>query len=144
MDFLRKILLSFGINAAAVALTLSLLPGIAYTGGLQGIVTITLLLAGVNILIRPVLSLLALPVEIATVAILTLCINGGLLVVLDKTMVGFKLYSFPFPGLLRGPFFIEPFTIPAFGTAFLGALCIAALVSILSWITGIGKRKSHH
>lgn len=144
MDSLRKILLTFAINAAAVILTTTLLPGISYTGGLQGIITITLVLAGTNILIRPALGLLALPVEIATVALLTLIVNAALLLVLATTIVGFTIYPFPFPGILKGPFLVAPFTLPVYGTAGLGALLIALLVAGLSWLTGIGKHKGKH
>ncbi len=146
MDAIRKLLLTFVINAAAVALTATMLPGMIYTGGLEGLLTITLVLAGVNLLIKPTLGLLALPVEIATVAILTLLVNAGMLIVLSQTIVGFTLYPFAFPGILSGPFVVAPFTLPPFGTAIIGALSIAMIVSILSWLTGLGgkKAKSHH
>jgi uncharacterized membrane protein YvlD (DUF360 family) len=145
MDALRKLLLTFIINAGAVAVTTTLLPGMTYSGGWQGIAVITLVLAGVNILIKPALSLLALPVEIATIAILTVAINAILLIVLAQTIVGFNLFPFPFPGIFSGPFLIAPFTLPPFGTAILGAIVIGLLVSILYWLTAMGgKHKTHH
>jgi uncharacterized membrane protein YvlD (DUF360 family) len=145
MDALRKILLTFAINAAAVIITATLLPGLSYTGGGQGLLTITLVLAGVNILIKPALSLLALPVEIATVALLGLLVNAVMLIVLANTLIGFNLYPFPFPGLFRGPFLVSPFTIPAYGTAVIAALSIALAVAGLSWLTGMrGHKTKHH
>lgn len=146
MNSLRKLLLTFAIDVAAVGVTLLVLPGMSYSGGWQGIVTITAILAGVNLLIRPILALLTLPVEIATVAVLTLVANAGMLVILSSTMAGFSLYPFPFPGFLQGSFTVSPFTVPAWGTAVLGALSIAFIVSVLSWLTGLNHKghKSHH
>jgi uncharacterized membrane protein YvlD (DUF360 family) len=144
MDAIRRLLLTFFINASAVVITTSLLPGFSYSGGFMGIITITLVLAGVNLLIRPALSLLELPVEIATVAIISLFVNAGMLLLLANTIVGFSILPFPFPGILRGSFLIAPFTMPAFGTAIMAAILIALLVAALSWLTGLGGHKGKH
>jgi putative membrane protein len=144
MDAFRKILLTFTINAAAVALVTTLLPGMSYTGGAEGIITITLVLAGVNVLIKPALSMLSLPVEIATVAVVSLFVNAAMLYILAQNLEGFTIYPFPFPGLFRGPFFVAPFILPPYGTAILGALSISIIVAVLSWLTGLSSHKAKH
>ena len=144
MDAFRKILLTFVINAAAVVIATTQLPGMSYVGGPAGIITITLVLAGVNVLIKPALSLLSLPVEIATVAILGLFVNAAMLYVLAQNLSGFTIYPFPFPGVFSGPFLVAPFTLPPYGTAIVGALAIAIIVAMLSWLTGMGGHKSKH
>jgi putative membrane protein len=135
MDFLRKILLTLLINMAAVAVTSVLLPGISYDGGARTLLTVTLVFGGVNLLIKPVLKSLSLPIEIATVGLFTVIINGAMLLLVSKLVIGFTIHPVPFPGLSRGTMLIEPFMVPVWGTAIVGAVIIGFLVSFLYWLT---------
>ena len=135
MDGIRKLLLTFLINAFAVAMTAAFIPGISYTGGVRGLLLVTVVFAGVNLLIKPVLTLLSMPVEIATIGVFTVIINASMLLLVSQFVRGFSILPFPFPGISHGPFIIAPVMLPAWGTAILGALIIGITVSFLYWLT---------
>jgi uncharacterized membrane protein YvlD (DUF360 family) len=141
MDILRKLVLTFVINAAAVALAATIVPGMTYTGGWQGLLTITLVLAGVNMLIKPALNLLELPAEMVLVTLLTIIVNAIVLLIMANTIVGFNLYPFVFPGFSRGKIFVAPFNLPTWGTAIVGAILIGILVWFFYWLTGMSKER---
>ena len=132
---MRRFLLSFIINVGAVVATLELVPGIVFSGGIRDLLLIALIFGGINLLIKPLLSMFSLPIEIATVGILTVVINAVTLLVLTRTIKGFEILAFPFPGIAHGPFLIAPAMLPAWGTALLTALIIGMLISFLFWLT---------
>lgn len=107
-------------TVAAVALTVNLVPGISYTGGpstgaaTTGGWTTILLVAVVwsviTLVIRPVLSILTLPITIITFGLFSLALNAFL----------FYAMSWIVPG----------FAVPGFLSALLGAI----VLSILTWL----------
>lgn len=135
MGLFRRLLLTLLIHMSAVAIVASVVPGIIYSGGLKNLLVIALVFGGVNLFIKPILKALALPIEIATIGIFTVVINGGMLMLVTKLVDGFSILSFPFPGVNINNFIIPPFTIPEWGTAIAGAMLIGAIVSFLYWLT---------
>jgi len=135
MGLLRKLLLILLINMAAVALVASFIPGIQYEGGIRNLLVIALVFGGVNLLIKPILKALALPIEIATIGVCTVVINALMLLLVANLVSGFTILPFPFPGIALGSFIISPITLPAWGTAAVGALLIGGIVSVLYWLT---------
>ncbi len=135
MGFIRKILLVLLINMAAVALVASIIPGIQYAGGVRNLLVITLVFGGVNLLVKPILKALALPIEIATIGVFTVLINAAMLLLVSNLVTGFTILPFPFPGIALGSFIVSPVTMPAWGTAIIGALLIGSIISFLYWLT---------
>lgn len=132
---MRRIFLRLLITSTAVAAAAHLLPGITYAGGIPTLVKIAVAFSIVNLFIKPVVMLLALPVEIATLGLFTLVINAGMLLLVERFVTEFTITSFWFPGFTRGPFLLAPFAIPALGTAIIGSLLIAFISTSLYWLT---------
>lgn len=103
------ILFRWMLNALALFFTASVIPGLHLTGFYAALITV-LVLGLVNAFIRPLLVVLTLPINILTLGLFTLVING-LLFWLVSTLV-------------------KGFTVENFTAAFLGAL----VFSIISWI----------
>lgn len=103
------ILFRWGLNALALFFTTSVIPGLHLTGLYAALLTV-LVLGLVNALIRPILIVLTLPINILTLGLFTLVINGLLFWLVSTAVKGF--------------------TVDTFTAAFLGAL----VFSILSWI----------
>ncbi len=135
MRLIRQIILTLLINVFAVAVTASIIPGITYDYGLQGLLTISIVLGAVNILIKPILKLLSLPIEIATIGICTVAINTAMLLIVDHLLPEFQIIGFAFPGLSLNSFIIPPFMLPAWGTALLASIVIGLITSFLYWLT---------
>lgn len=86
MRFIAVIL----INGLLVYLAAWLLPGVSVTG--YGIAIITGLLLGlVNFFIKPVLTILTLPITILTLGLFLLIINAAMVLLVDWLVAGFEV-----------------------------------------------------
>lgn len=119
MHFLGKwIVTTIAIFAAAW-----LVPGITIVGGQYfGAIMAALVLALVNMSIKPIMQALSLPLTILTLGIFALVVNAAML----------ELASW-----LSGKLFNSGITIESFGAAFVGAIIISIVTAILGKITGL-------
>jgi putative membrane protein len=114
----KKFLKSWAINTLAVLAAVYLVPGIRFTDNNLWTPFIASLVLGIlNAFIRPVLTLLALPLMIYTLGLFRLVINALLLY-----FVGFLL--------------AQHFQIDNFFSAFMGALIISFVSFLLNLLAG--------
>ncbi len=104
-------LVQWFVVAIALAVTAYIVPGVIIESGVA-LAVAALVLGLVNALVRPILTLLTLPLTILTLGLFYLVVNG----------LAFALAAGITPG----------FDVTGFGSAVLGAL----LVSIVSWAVG--------
>lgn len=104
------VLLRWIINAATLLIIAQILPGVELSGWYAAFIT-ALILGLVNAVIRPVLVFLTLPINILTLGLFVLVINGLLFWFVAS--------------------FIDGFAVAGFWAAFWGAL----ILSIVSWFT---------
>ncbi len=111
------------ITAAALWVASIFVPGIHWTG-LSSLLLASLVFGFVNALIRPVMKLLSCPLILLTLGLFTLVINALML----------ELTSWLSRGLgIR-------FWVDGFVAAFLGALVVSIVSTILSWMAGPPKK----
>ena len=101
------------MNAFALVLMTQIVPGIHLAGFVSAIIA-ALVLGLVNTLVRPILSFFTIPLQLLTLGLFTLVINGAMLA-LTSTLV---------PG----------FTISSFSSAFIGSLVLSIISLILNHI----------
>ena len=77
------------ISAIATAIAAYLLPGVS-VDGLPTLIILVLLLGLANAFIRPVLNILALPLNIITLGLFSFVISGVLILIVDKLLDGFS------------------------------------------------------
>ncbi len=109
MRIITKILL----NAAALAITAYILPGITFSG-FWSVLLAALVLGILNGIIKPILIVLTLPINILTLGLFTLVINGIVLYLTAAIVSGFEIRTF--------------------WTAVLGALILSVVSMILNAI----------
>ncbi len=109
-----KIAFHWLISAAAIGIAAYLVPGVSVT--VAGALVAAVVLGALNILVRPILFLLTLPVTILTLGLFSLIINGVIVL----------LAAFVVPG----------FSIASFGAAFLFAIVLA----VVNWVFHIWQR----
>ena len=97
-------------TVAAVLLTINLVPGIHVSGGLETAFLLALVWSIVTITIRPILTILTLPITIITFGLFSFILNA--LLFWAMTLI------------------VPSFTIDGFWPALLGSL----VLSILSWV----------
>ena len=89
MNFIIRILLT----AVAVFLLAEFLPGVSVSGYVTAII-VALVLAVLNLIVKPILVLLTLPVTILTLGLFLLVINAIIILLADAFIPGFGVNGF--------------------------------------------------
>lgn len=87
-------LLRFLGTAAAVYLTVYLVPGITISGGWTTTLLVALVWSVITMVIRPVLSLLTLPITIITLGLFSFILNAVLFWAMTLIVPGFEVAGF--------------------------------------------------
>lgn len=110
---MKGIILRWAANTAAILIAAHIIRGLEVSG-IKGAILAAAILGIFNALVRPVLLLLTLPLNILTLGLFTLIINGFLLYLVSKVT----------PGLF----------LQGFWSAVGGALIISLISSLLTWL----------
>jgi putative membrane protein len=89
MGFLLRVL----INAAALWVAASLIPGIQL-GGLEATLLAALVLGLINAIVRPVLIFLTLPITLVTLGLFIFVLNAFCLWLTSRLVPGFEVHGF--------------------------------------------------
>ena len=119
---MRALLLKWLILAVAVWVTAALVSGITVDGGVGTYFLIAFVFATVNVLLGSILRLLTFPLIALTLGIFSLVITAFMLLVTDWLM--------------------DSFDVDGFGPAFLGALVIAIVSTILDLVFLPSRRRA--
>lgn len=91
---LRRLLLSLGINAAALWAAAELVAGIRLGERFEEVVVVAAVFGLVNALIKPVVKFFAFPVILLTLGLFTLIINASMLMLADWLADGLVVAGF--------------------------------------------------
>lgn len=86
-------LINWAVSGLAIVITAYLLPGVHLSGLFAALVT-ALVLGFINAFIKPVLSLLTLPLTILTLGVFSLILNALLIMLTGKIVTGFQVAGF--------------------------------------------------
>ena len=120
MQTLRRWVLQWLITSLAIFAAFSLVPGITFSGNGYEIGVIAMIYSVINLLIRPVLTLITCPMIILTLGTFTVIINAMLL-----------LLTANFAKILGIDFQVETFM-----TALIGAIVISLTTFVLNLLSG--------
>lgn len=93
------LLLRFCAVAVAVYLTVNLVPGISIASGWTTLLLVSLVWSVIITVIKPVLSILSLPITIITLGLFSLILNALLFWAMELIVPGFDIAGF-WPALL--------------------------------------------
>jgi putative membrane protein len=79
----RSLLIRWVVLAIAIAIAAAVVDGIHIDGGSGGLLAVAALFGLVNAIIRPIVRLLALPVRVMTLGLVSFVINGLMLLITD-------------------------------------------------------------
>ena len=113
-----KLILRIVINAIAIWATSLLLSGFEFSGNVLNLVIVAIVFGLINAIIRPVVKLLTLPINIVTLGLFTLVIN--------TLMLWLTVW-------VSGSLSLEGGMFQSFFDAFLGAIIISIISTILGW-----------
>lgn len=90
MNWIIRLLL----NGLAVVLSAYILPGVEIAGGYGTALLVALILALVNVIVKPILVILTIPITILTLGLFLLVINAALILFVDNLVSGFTVDGF--------------------------------------------------
>lgn len=131
---MKSLLRSFIINIAALQAAISLIPGVKNTGSEQTVVLATLALAIINLLIRPIIKLLFLPINLLTLGSMRWLINVAVLYLLSLVVTEIEVVSFTFSGFDYRGFVIPQLEISKFWTLVLASASVSLTNAFLFWL----------
>ena len=120
MQTLRRYILQWLITSLAIFAAFSLVPGITFSGNGYEIGIIAMIYSVINLLIRPILTLITCPMIILTLGMFTVIINGVLLLITADLAKYFGI----------------DFQIETFFTALIGAVVISLTTFVLNLLSG--------
>ncbi len=131
---MKSLLRNVIVNSFALWLTSFLINGLVIKGGfdviLFGGITLTLM----NLLVKPILTILTLPLTIITMGFFSWVINVIMIYLLTIFVSQISLNSYAFPGFNGGGVSLPPITIPAFFTAVIIAFMISFISNSFAWL----------
>ncbi len=80
---MRSLLIRWLVLAVAIAIAAAVVDGIHIDGGSGGLLAVAALFGLVNAFVRPIVRLLALPVRVMTLGLVSFVINGLMLLITD-------------------------------------------------------------
>ena len=88
-----KTLIHFLVSAVAILITAYVLPGV-HVSGLLAAFVLAVVLGAINLILRPILIFLTLPITILTLGLFVLVINGLLIMLASYIVPGFAVDNF--------------------------------------------------
>jgi len=120
---LRSVVLKWLITSLAIFAAIYLVPGIHFTGPGWQLGIIAAIFSMVNLLIRPILTLITCPMIILTLGLFSVAINALMLILTANVAVYLGI----------------EYSIDSFTTAFIGALVISFTSLVLNMLAGEGN-----
>lgn len=119
---MRSLLIRWLVLAVAIAIAAAVIDGIHIDGGNGGLLAIAALFGLVNALVRPVVRLLALPIRVMTLGLVSFVINGLMLLITD--------------------WLLEVLDVGGLWNAILAAIVISIVSTVLNWLV-VDRRSAH-
>jgi putative membrane protein len=116
MPFVLQVL----VTAAALWVATRLVPGITFHGSALAFLGVALVFGVVNAVVRPILTLISFPLVILSLGLFLLVINGLMLWLSSSLSQSLGL----------------GFRVSGFGAAFVGALVVSVVSTVLAWLIG--------
>lgn len=120
---MRNLILRLIVNAAALAATAALLPGIGVRDNeIWTLLVVALIFGVVNAVLKPVFLVLSCPLILLTLGLFVVVVNGLMLLITDALAGG-------------------RFTVDGLGWAILGGLVVGAISGILERALGLDEKE---
>lgn len=132
---IRIFLRSIAINLAGVYIASKILSGvIVYVGGYQTLFLAALILAVANLLVKPIINVLLLPLHLITLGLFRWVANLIVLYIVTWMLPNLRIQSFTFPGLNLNYLILPPIHFSAFGAFIVATITLTITFHLLYWL----------
>ncbi len=132
---MKTLLRSILLNGFALYVLPVIIGGFSIRDGIStlfiGAVALTLL----NLVLKPILNFLSMPLHVLTLGLFSIVINALILYLLTIFVSQISIHEFVFPGFVATWFRIPSMHINAFFAYILSSLVLSVIVGVLKWIT---------
>lgn len=132
---MKKHLRVFFFSIFALWVVKSILPGVSYSGGFHTLVWAALVLTLVNIVIRPLINLLLLPINLITLGSFRWLVNVATLYLVTVFVPQLKISGFLFTGFSFNGFTAPQIYLTSFWVLVLSSFIISLTVTFLLWLS---------
>ncbi len=132
---MRKFLRIFAIEILALYFVNEIATGLVFQRQLEGFIITAIALVLATKLIRPIINILLLPLNLATLGLFKFLSHAITLYLVDFALDEFKVTGFYFPGLVSTYLDLPPISINSQIGAYLAfSLIISIITGIISWL----------
>jgi putative membrane protein len=131
---MKRHLRSFAINLASLWLVSQVLPGMSYGANYQTLLIAAFVLTIVNLIVKPLVNLLLLPINLLTLGAFRWLVNVASLYLVTILVPQFQITSFKFSGFVYQGFVIPPLELSVILVFILASFFISLTTSFLFWL----------
>ena len=131
---MKSLIRSFIFNIFSLQLAVNLIPGVSYEEGLKTLVLAAIALTFFNLLIKPIINLLLLPINLLTLGMFRWVVNVVILYLLTIVVPNLEIAGFQFAGFSYGNFFLPMAFINSFWNTVLVSFFLSFVLGFLYWI----------
>jgi putative membrane protein len=131
---MKSLLRTLLLNIAVVFFAAWILPGLSYSGNFQVLILTAAALGLVNMVVRPIVKLVTLPINLLTLGIFSWVINVLMLYLVTRLVPGFEVAAFHFDGWTYQGLILPAMEIGLLSSYVLSSFLISLLTSILGWL----------
>lgn len=122
------------VNLLALYLTSLVITGLSWGNDLKILLLAAVALGLINITIRPIVKLITLPLNVATLGLFTIVINALMLYLVTWIIPAFRVSAFFFPGLDLGVLIIPATQVPLLAAFVVAAVIISVISTFINWL----------
>lgn len=132
---LRLFLRTIAINLASVYLASQILSSvISYVGGYQTLLMAALVIAAVNLFVRPIVNLLLLPIHLVTLGVFRWIANLITLYIVTWLVPNLQIHAFTFSGANLRYIIIPAISFSPFGAFVVATFTLTVTFHFIYWI----------
>lgn len=132
---MKKLIRNTTVNGVALYLISLTLAGVAIAGGLTTYLFGGVALSVMNVTVRPVLSVLSLPLNLVTLGLFSFFSNAIILYILTVIIPNIKIRAFTFEGFSFAGFVVPDIYFNSFFAYVAAAAVLSLFYSYFEWLT---------
>lgn len=132
---MKSIIRRFVFYSVALFLTSQIISGLKISGGFTTYLLGGIVLSILFLIVKPVLSLVTLPLNIITLGLFSFVINAILLYLLTIFVTNISLTAFIFNGITFAGFIVPKFSVNGFFAFIVGSIIVSFILGALRWLT---------
>jgi len=109
--------------------------GLVVSGGVEAFLIAALLLALLNLILKPILNLLFLPVNMLSLGLFSIVINAGLFYAFVYLLDEIEVNTWTFPGISVQGFSLQETEVSMLATIFIASILINFITNFFSYLT---------